>query len=189
MTREIKIGASISSRSDASLSVDDVFVASEFPRNLTIQNHAAFRLVLPELKAMDIAPLTSREAHFKDLGTLKRVVSSLAQISRLQSFDLLATVYAVEPVQEPETPVEPEPQATVTTEPEPQATETTEATSTQPDDGQVYAVLVAELEGGYIRVAVGDVQFDIRNTQLREDGSLTAGGLTAYETALNTTNE
>lgn len=169
MNREIKIGASISNRTDASEEVENVFSASEFPRSLNIQNHMPTRLVLPELKALDIAPMTSCEAHFSDIGLLKRVVSSLAQIARLNKYPELATVYALE-ISQVAAPVE-------------------ATTTTTQDSGEIYAQLIQELDGGYLLVAVGDVQFQIRNTQLRDDGSLTAGGVTAYETALTATNE
>lgn len=166
MSREIHIGASISSRTDASAEVEKVFVVSDFPMTLVIQNHIASRLVLPELKALDIPPMSSQEANFADLGLLKRVVSSMAQIARLHGYTRIATVYTMEP---------PEQEATTTSAPA--------------DDGQVYAVLVEEREGGILLVAVGDVQFEIKYNQLREDGSLTAGGVTAYEAALASQNQ
>lgn len=184
MTREINIGASISDRTDASQQVEVIFAEGEFPRSLSIQNHLSTRLVLPELKALDIAPLNSSEAHFKDLGTLKRVVSSIAQIARLNSFPLVATIYALESPQEPD-PVNP-----FTETSELQATDTQSSeTTAEADSNEVYAVLVETLESGFIRVAVDGVQFQIKNTQLRENGSLTAGGITAYQAALAATNE
>lgn len=173
MSREIRIGASISSRTDASAEVEKIFVESDFPLNLVIQNHIASRLVLPELKALDIAPMASQEATFTDLGLLKRVVSSVAQIARLHGYTRIATFYTME---SPETVVSTSPQAETTT-------------SAPADDGQVYAVLVEERDGGILLVAVGDVQFEIKYNQLREDGSLTAGGVTAYEAALASQNQ
>ncbi|PKF35565.1 hypothetical protein [Acinetobacter proteolyticus] len=92
MTKKIDIGASISSRKDASSTVESIFNVNEFPCTLTIENHTVTRLILPELKALDIKGMGSKDAHFSDIGLLKRVVSSLAQISRLNGFECMATV-------------------------------------------------------------------------------------------------
>ncbi len=191
MTKQIDIGASISSRTDASSTVENIFSAEEFPCTLNIQNHTVARLVLPELKALDIPGLGSIDARFNDIGVLKRVVSSLAQISRLNHFSTMATIrlpgdLGDQDAQETETLSE--------TENKPDALQSGEAgastdvlstgvaTSTQ-DPEQAQATVIEELPGGVLLVAVDGTQFEVKKNQLRENGTLTAGGITAYQAA------
>lgn len=71
MNKKIDIGASISSRTDASSTVENIFSAEDFPCTLNIRNHTVTRLILPELKALDVTGLGSVDAHFNDIGLLK----------------------------------------------------------------------------------------------------------------------
>lgn len=185
MSKKIDIGASISCRTDASQNVDNVFAAEDFPCCLNIQNHTVTRLILPELKALDIPALSSVEAEFSDLGLLKRVVSSLAQISRLNNYQAMATIYAFgadlsgneQQIQDPvEEVIAPQADAPA-------------LAAESSNDGETYATLIEELENGSLLVEVDGVQFEVKKNQLRENGSLTAGGITAYQTAKNISNE
>lgn len=187
MTKKIDIGASISSRTDASATVEYVFAAEEFPCTLTVENHAVTRLVLPELKGLDISELGSVDAHFADIGMLKRVVSSLAQIARLNRFPKLATIHVPSYLEVPNEPENPAPEDQDNIE-KTDVLGLGENTATQ-DPDEVKATLIEEQPGGILLVAVGDIQFEVKKGQLRENGTLTAGGMTAYEAAKNTTNE
>lgn len=196
MTKKIDIGASISSRTDASSTVDNVFSAGEFPCTLSVQNHTVTRLVLPELKGLDIPGMSIKEAQFNDIGVLKRVVSSLAQISRLNNFTAIATICAPEFLEnqnaqesegQTETDVTP---STLQGGEESTETDVLGAGETTPtQDLEVKATVIEELPGGVLRVAVGETQFEVKKNQLRENGTLTAGGISAYQVAQNTTNE
>ncbi len=197
MTKKIDIGASISSRTDASSTVENIFSAEEFPCTLNVQNHTVTRLVLPELKALDIPGLGSIDAQFNDIGVLKRVVSSLAQISRLNHFSAMATIRLPGDLGDQDAQ-EAEPLSE--TENESDALQNGEtgtptdvlgagsATSTQ-DLEQVQATVIEELPGGVLLVAVESIKFEVKKNQLRENGTLTAGGIAAYQAAKNTINQ
>lgn len=197
MTKKIDIGASISSRTDASSTVENVFSAGEFPCTLSVQNHTVTRLVLPELKGLDIPGMSIKEAQFNDIGVLKRVVSSLAQISRLNNFTAIATICATEFLENQNAQESEGQTETGVTPPALQGGEEgTETdvlgagqTSTTDNLEEVKAIVIEELPGGVLRVAVGETQFEVKKNQLRENGTLTAGGISAYQAAKNTTNE
>ena len=197
MTKKIDIGASISSRTDASSTVENVFSAGEFPCTLSVQNHTVTRLVLPELKGLDIPGMSIKEAQFNDIGVLKRVVSSLAQISRLNNFTAIATICAPEFLENQNAQESEGQTETGVTPPALQGGEEgTETdvlgagqTSTADSLEEVKATVIEELPGGVLRVAVGETQFEVKKNQLRENGTLTAGGISAYQVAQNTTNE
>lgn len=197
MTKKIDIGASISSRTDASSTVENVFSAGEFPCTLSVQNHTVTRLVLPELKGLDIPGMSIKEAQFNDIGVLKRVVSSLAQISRLNNFTAIATICSPEFLENQNAQESEGQTETGVTPPALQGGEEgTETdvlgagrTSTTDNLEEVKAIVIEELPGGVLLVAVGETQFEVKKNQLRENGTLTAGGISAYQAAKNTTNE
>ena len=185
MNKKIDIGASISSRTDASSTVENIFSAEDFPCTLNIQNHTVTRLILPELKALDVTGLGSVDAHFNDIGLLKRVVSSLAQISRLSNFSRIATICSPDFLETEKSPeLEAAPAAT---------TQTNEAPEDQKkevqDDDEITATVIEELPGGVLCVAANGIQFEVKKNQLRENGTLTAGGISAYQAAKNPINE
>lgn len=183
MNTKILIGASISSRTDASQSVEEIFATAKFPETFSIENHSSTRLVLPELKALDIAPFATEEAFFRDLGEMKRVVSSIAQISRLNSYQLLATISTIGQQSESSE----DESAALDQENKTSDDELKQDDQTNPpvNNVPVLATLVQELEGGVLVLIANDIQFQVKKNQWREDGSLTAGGLAAYEAAAN----
>lgn len=183
MTKKIDIGASISSRTDASSTVETIFSVGDFPCTLNIQNHTVTRLVLPELKALDVTGLGSVSAHFNDIGLLKRVVSSLAQISRLNNFPRMATICSPDFMENQNDHLELE-VATKTAE-----LGALEGQKQAVQDEVITATVIEELPGGVLRVAANGIQFEVKKNQLRENGTLTAGGISAYQAAKNTINE
>lgn len=181
MTKKIDIGASISSRTDASSTVENIFSAGDFPCTLNVQNHTVTRLILPELKSLDIPGLGLVQADFQDIGVLKRVVSSLAQISRLNRFSVMATISSLDLV---------EAETEETEQADPAAAPLNETPeSKQQEAEEITATIVEELPGGHLLVAVGEVQFEVKKGQVRENGTLTAGGMTAYQAAQKLTQE
>lgn len=182
MTKKIDIGASISSRTDASSTVETIFGAEDFPCTLNVKNHTVTRLVLPELKALDVPGLGSVEAVFYDIGVLKRVVSSLAQISRLNRFSCIATISSLDLL-------ESQPEETEQAAPAAAPLNETPVINKQADDEDLKATVIEDLPGGLLLVAVGDVRFEVKKGQVRENGTLTAGGMTAYQAAKKLTTE
>lgn len=214
LNHPFEIGASISSRTDASDEIDSVFSELGFPMTLHMNSNTNTDIVLPEILTR-IPAMSGVEFEFKDIGVLKRVVSSIAQFARLQQKELLVTLYPyTAPSTEEVTTSIPEDEQTdpadtetglENTDPEntetglenfdPEATEQmslkaseevqSEGESTQQTttiESQIIAEIVSD-EGTALTVKVGDVTFSVKRNQVREDGSLTAGGLTAYEAA------
>lgn len=180
MTIKIDIGASISSRVDASTEIERLFAGVLFPVKAHLVNHSSVRLVLPELKMLDVPALEHAEVYFSDIGLLKRAVSSLAQIARLRDMPLLASIELVSDDLEPE-------QVDEVSEIEPMIKpEQVHEAELEAKDESVKAVLVKELSAKQILVAVDGVEFEIKKNQLRDNGTLTAGGITAYRNALIT---
>lgn len=166
------IGASISNRIDASQQVAGLFQELEFPCDLEIKNLTFRDLVIPELGCFEIKAYQKKQVTFNDIGLLKRVVSSMAQIARLNSFSQIAHIGSN--VDEIDTGVDMEKAQLAEPATEPRSY------------GDV--TVLQELDGGFLQVQVDGLTFEIRKTQLREDGSLTAGGVTAYEAAKNIQN-
>lgn len=190
MIKKINIGASISSRTDASSTVESIFSAGDFPCTLNIENHTVTRLVLPELKGLDIPGLAATDAHFTDIGLLKRLVSSLAQISRLNQFSVMATISIPGPLELENDQKEHAQDSLQTSETGTPSNVLGAGQTTSTDDiEQITATVIQELPGGVLLLAVDGVQFEVKKNQLRENGTLTAGGYAAYKAAKDTINE
>lgn len=153
----LSIGADME-RDVISAKARDAFRA--FPVSVTLRNETARALILPEVK-IKMPANSAQTIHFEDEKRMKRAVSSLAQIAHLVNASPLATLTTVNVAQ-------PDHQN--------DAHETAYSTDNERvrvihDDAERFVV---ELNG---------VQFEPNRNQVREDGTLTAGGRKVYASA------
>ena len=158
MTKTLVIGAPSLSGKDANALARDLFAGSEYPLEVVAANSAPFNLSLPEAR-LGLKPLATERVVFADFSRLQRAVSSLSQIAELNKMAELVTfeAYTGEDQEEGEG-----------------------GGSDQPDAG---AVTVIQDEGQTYVVEFNGVRFEPNRNQVRDDGTLTAGGLKAYEAA------
>lgn len=159
MTKKILvIGAPSLSGKDANALARELFADSEYPLEVIAANSAPFNLSLPEAR-LGLKPLATERVVFADFSRLQRAVSSLSQIAELNKMAELVTfkAYTGEGQEGGEGGGSGQPDA--------------EAVTVIQDEGQTYVV---EFNG---------VRFEPNRNQVRDDGTLTAGGLKAYEAA------
>ena len=159
MTKKILvIGAPSLSGKDANALARELFAGSEYPLEVVATNSAPFNLSLPEAR-LGLKPLATERVVFADFSRLQRAVSSLSQIAELNKMAELVTfkAYTGEGQEGGEG-----------------------GGSGQPDAG---AVTVIQDEGQTYVVEFNGVRFEPNRNQVRDDGTLTAGGLKAYEAA------
>lgn len=156
MTKKILvIGAPSLSGKDANALARELFADSEYPLEVVAANSAPFNLSLPEAR-LGLKPLATERVVFADFSRLQRAVSSLSQIAELNKMAELVTFEAYT------------------------GEDQEEGGSGQPDAG---AVTVIQDEGQTYVVEFNGVRFEPNRNQVRDDGTLTAGGLKAYEAA------
>lgn len=158
MTKTLVIGAPSLSGKDANALARGLFAGSEYPLEVVATNSAPFNLSLPEAR-LGLKPLATERVVFTDFSRLQRAVSSLSQIAELNKMAELVTfkAYTGEGQEGGEGGGSGQPDA--------------EAVTVIQDEGQTYVV---EFNG---------VRFEPNRNQVRDDGTLTAGGLKAYEAA------
>ena len=159
MTKKILvIGAPSLSGKDANALARELFADSEYPLEVIAANSAPFNLSLPEAR-LGLKPLATERVVFADFSRLQRAVSSLSQIAELNKMAELVTfeAYTGEDQEGGEG-----------------------GGGGQPDAG---AVTVIQDEGQTYVVEFNGVRFEPNRNQVRDDGTLTAGGLKAYEAA------
>lgn len=156
MTKKILvIGAPSLSGKDANALARELFADSEYPLEVIAANSAPFNLSLPEAR-LGLKPLATERVVFADFSRLQRAVSSLSQIAELNKMAELVTFEAYT------------------------GEDQEGGGSGQPDAG---AVTVIQDEGQTYVVEFNGVRFEPNRNQVRDDGTLTAGGLKAYEAA------
>ena len=158
MTKTLVIGAPSLSGKDANALARELFADSEYPLEVIAANSAPFNLSLPEAR-LGLKPLATERVVFADFSRLQRAVSSLSQIAELNKMAELVTfkAYTGEDQEGGEG-----------------------GGGGQPDAG---AVTVIQDEGQTYVVEFNGVRFEPNRNQVRDDGTLTAGGLKAYEAA------
>lgn len=162
MTKKILvIGAPSLSGKDANALARELFADSEYPLEVIAVNSAPFNLSLPEAH-LGLKPLATERVVFSDFSRLQRAVSSLSQIAELNKMAELVTFKAY------------------TGEDQEGGEGGEGGGSGQPDAG---AVTVIQDEGQTYVVEFNGVRFEPNRNQVRDDGTLTAGGLKAYEAA------
>lgn len=141
---------------------------ARFPLNVTLKNETGRMLILPEVK-LRLTPASLQAMVLKDARTLTRIVSSLAQIAHLTKTTPLVTLTlegASVPVPTPKPTPKPAPAPAAAT-PEP----------TEP------AVTVVQDDDDHFIVELDGVRFEPNRNQVRDDGTLTAGGKKALADA------
>ncbi|WP_062359766.1 hypothetical protein [Vreelandella aquamarina] len=162
MTRLV-IGAPVLGQDGANQKAKAAFSGAEFPLNVKVVNKMTVTLSLPEAN-IKLRPLASGVATFRNFDRLQRAVSSLEQIAKLNNAKALVELDAGE--------TEVGAGGETSTE--------GEAGDSQSDDPAV--TIVQDDDEAFI-VEVQGVRFEPLRNQVREDGTLTAGGLKAFEEA------
>ncbi|PAU79222.1 hypothetical protein [Halomonas salipaludis] len=166
----------------------EAFSGAEFPLTVNVANKMTITLSLPEA-GIKLRPLASGVATFRDYDRLQRAVSSLEQIARLNNAAQLVILEAAEPSAE-------EAKAAAEPAPEGDAGETGDTsgsgdgdsaggdgTEQTPEGGVEVAVTIVQDDEQAFVVELDGVRFEPLRNQVREDGTLTAGGLKAFEEA------
>lgn len=168
MTRLV-IGRPAIGKAGANEAAKQAFSGAEFPLTLTVTNKMTVVLSLPEA-GIKLRPLASGVATFRNFDRLQRAVSSMEQIARLNNAKALVELQAGEDDEAGEGASEAGDEQTAAPDAEGAGTNEPKVAVVQDDD----EAFVVELQG---------VRFEPSRNQVREDGTLTAGGLKAFEQA------
>jgi len=171
MTRLV-IGRPAIGKAGANEAAKQAFSGAEFPLTLTATNKMTVVLSLPEA-GVKLRPLASGVATFRNFDRLQRAVSSMEQIARLNNAKALVELQAGEDDEVDEAgegASEAGDGQTAAPGAEGASTNEPKVAVVQDDD----EAFVVELQG---------VHFEPSRNQVREDGTLTAGGLKAFEQA------
>lgn len=166
MTRLV-IGAPALGKVGANQQAKQAFSGAVFPLTVTVTNKMTVALSLPEAK-IQLRPLASGAATFANFDRLQRAVSSLEQIARLNDAKAL-----VELVAEQDKAAEGGDEG---------SGDTTGAGDSQAEGGDAKVVVIQDDDEAFI-VELQGVRFEPLRNQVREDGTLTAGGLKTFEEA------
>lgn len=172
------IGALSLSGQCANTLCKELFAESAYPLEAEVENLTAINLALPEAR-LHLAPLATARVVFPDFARLQRTTSSLRQIAELNRMAAIVLITASGQEQALET--DEEQAARLQAEEakaQADAAEVARLEALQPkavtivqDDEKDYVV---ELEG---------VRFTPNRNQVREDGTLTPGGVKLFEEA------
>ncbi|MCY1295766.1 hypothetical protein D9M69_465920 [compost metagenome] len=169
MTEKILvIGAPSLTGKDANALARELFADSEYPLEVIATNSAPFNLSLPEAR-LSLKPLATEQVAFADFSRLQRAVSSLSQIAELNKMPVLAT-FKVDAG-------------------EGQAEDEGDGGTDGGGDGGggeqpgAVVVTVVQDDGTTYVVELNGIRFEPNRNQVRDDGTLTAGGVKAYEAA------
>lgn len=164
MTKKILvIGAPSLSGKDANALAEKLFAESEYPLTVVATNHAPFNLSLPEA-CLGLKPFAVEPVVFADFARLQRAISSLSQIAELNGMPELVAFKFGEAEDE-------------------EGGETTDGGDSGKGPPDAGVVTVIQDEGQTYVVEFNGVRFEPNRNQVRDDGTLTAGGLKAYEAA------
>lgn len=167
-----------------------VFGGEQFPLNVKVSNRLTVALSLPEA-GIKLDPMASAITKFSDFDRLQRTVSSLEQIARLNDVPE-AAVLALEVEPESETDEGSESGAGDGAESQDgsdsqgeQGADTAEGEQDAggaSDPSIMTATIVQDNEEAFV-VEMDGVQFEPQRNQVRDDNSLTNGGIAAFEEA------
>lgn len=161
MTRLV-IGAPVIGQEGANQRASATFSGAEFPLAVAVVNRMTITLSLPEA-GLRLGPLASGVATFHHFDRLQRVVSSLEQIARLNNAPVLVEIGSIDAMEQVPTQAP--------TEGGSNGSRGDEAVTIVQDNEEAFIV---EFQG---------VRFEPLRNQVREDGTLTAGGRKAFEDA------
>jgi len=140
------------------------FAGVTYPVSVTLKNQTPRTLILPEVK-IRLNPGASEEVEFPDVGRMRRVVSSLAQIAHLTNATPLVDI-----------------SAKVNNSPR-QGTKPATPTTGFVAAAEPEKVRIIHDDGERFLVELNGVQFEPARNQVREDGTLTPGGRKAFSDA------
>lgn len=178
MTRLV-IGAPVLGQDGANQKVKAAFSGAEFPLTLVVTNKMTVTLSLPEA-GIKLRPLGNGVATFRNFDRLQRAVSSMEQIAKLNNAKALIELDSGEDADEDAD--EPDQDEGGATDSEGGNQVTTEGEAGGNQGGDLTATIVQDDEKAFV-VEVKGVRFEPLRNQVREDGTLTAGGLAAFEEA------
>ena len=162
------IGAPSLGKDGANKRALEVFGNAKFPLEVSIVNKMTITLSMPEAGGT-FRPLATRVATFKSFDRLQRAVSSFEQVAKLNkaaSLVELVTRDAGETVPEDD-----------------QANQADGAGGGSGSGDGNHAIKVLQDDEEAFIVELQGVSFEPLRNQVREDGTLTAGGLKAFEEA------
>lgn len=160
------IGAPALGKAGANKQALGLFGAAAFPLSVEITNKMTITLSMPEAGGT-FRPLATRIATFKNFDRLQRAVSSFEQVAKLNKTSALVEIVAQDGESSPEND---------------QADATGGGRDNGSGDGSPVITVVQDDDAAYI-VELQGVSFEPLRNQVREDGTLTAGGLKAFEEA------
>lgn len=166
------IGALSLSGQCANTLCKELFAGAVYPLEAEIKNLTPINLALPEAR-LHLAPMACVKTTFPDFARLQRATSSLRQIAELNQMAAIVSISAGE--QQPAELVEPVVQTADEAEP---------VAEQAPDEAPAAGVvtIVQDDEKDYV-VELEGVRFTPNRNQVREDGTLTAGGVKLFEEA------
>lgn len=177
------IGALSLSGKCANTLCKELFAESVYPLEAEVENLTAINLALPEAR-LHLKPLATASVVFPDFARLQRAVSSLRQIAELNQMADIVSISAGEQVEEPEKAPETDAEQAARLQAEAEA----KAKADEEEAARLAAlqpkavIIVQDDEKGYV-VELDGIRFTPNRNQVRDDGTLTAGGVKIYETA------
>lgn len=190
----LQIGMPAFGKAGANEAAKQAFSGSEYPLSVTVINKMTIKLSLPEA-GIKLSPLASATAVFQSFDRLQRAVSSLEQIAVLNSAKELVIIEC-EAAEDEEAAAqaqadreakekaaaEEKAKAESEAEAERQRIAEEQRKQQQAEGGDTVATVVQDDDEAFI-VEVQGVRFEPSRNQVREDGTLTPGGVKAFEEA------
>lgn len=137
-----------------------------FPLVLEVQSHLPYALELPEAR-LSLGAAATANVRFRSFGELQRLVTTISAIAKNRGSAMAITIRPDKP---PVAVVEPPAQAAA-------------PAAAPPDPGAVAVTVIRDDDEDFVVEAEG-IQFRPRRNQVRDDGTLTTGGMRALEAAL-----
>lgn len=189
----LQIGMPAFGKAVANEAAKQAFSGSEYPLSVTVINKMTITLSLPEA-GIKLSPLARATAVFQSFDRLQRAVSSLEQIAVLNSAKELVVIEC-EAAEDEETEAQAqadreakekaaaEEKAKAESEAEAERQRIAEEQRKQQAEGGDTAVTVVQDDDEAFIVEVQGVRFEPSRNQVRDDGTLTPGGVKAFEEA------
>lgn len=181
---QMTIGQPVRGRPVANEDAKRLFRDQQFPLNVVVANRLTVVLSLPEA-GIKLDPMARAITKFSDFDRLQRTVSSLEQIARLNDVPEVATLALEVASDEQEPESEPQGGADGTT-----GTEGGEGDATGAEEGGAGDTAPAKASVNIVQdddeafiVELDGVQFEPQRNQVRDDNSLTNGGIAAFKEA------
>ncbi|MDW0357792.1 hypothetical protein Q8G38_00520 [Halomonas venusta] len=141
-----------------------VFGSAAFPLSVEIINKMTITLSMPEAGGT-FRPLATRIATFKNFDRLQRAVSSFEQVAKLNNARTLVEIVTQDDESAPD-----------------DKQSDWAGGDSDSGDGSPVVKILQDNEEAFV-VELQSVSFEPLRSQVREDGTLTAGGLKAFEEA------